>query len=192
MSPSFEPLDSETLHEGPIFSVHRARFRQDDGDEVTREWVHHGGAVGVVAYDDEVLYLVRQPREAIGRDDVLEIPAGRLDVEGEEPLQTAQRELAEEIGLAAESWLHATTYFSSTGFTDEEVSVFLATGLSEVRAHAGEAGGSTPETEEDERIELVRWPLADLDAAIDATLDAKTLVGLLWLRRARDTGAQAG
>ncbi|HEV2768626.1 MAG TPA: NUDIX hydrolase [Solirubrobacteraceae bacterium] len=183
MSPSFEPLDSETLHEGPIFSVHRGRFRHEDGDEVMREWVHQGGAVGIVAYDDEALYLVRQPREAIERDDVLEIPAGRLDVEGEEPLQTAQRELAEEVGLAADSWLHATTYFSSTGFTDEEVSVFLATGLRRVER---------PETEEHERIELVRWPLADLDAAIDATVDAKTLVGLLWLRRARDAGALAG
>jgi ADP-ribose pyrophosphatase len=139
--------------------------------------------VGVVAYDDEHLYLVRQPREAIDRSDVLEIPAGRLDVEGEEPLATAQRELAEEIGLAADSWQHATTYFSSAGFTDEEVHVFLATDLRRV---------DRPETEEEERIELVRWPLAELDAAIDATVDAKTLIGLLWLRRARAEGAAAG
>jgi ADP-ribose pyrophosphatase len=181
--PGFEAIERETLFEGKIFSVERGRFRHADGDEVTREKVHHDGAVGVVAYDDEDLYLVRQPREAIDRSDVLEIPAGRLDVEGEEPLATAQRELAEEIGLAADSWQHATSYFSSAGFTDEEVHVFLATDLRRV---------DRPETEEEERIELVRWPLAELDAAIDATVDAKTLIGLLWLRRARAEGAAAG
>ncbi len=181
--PGFEAVERETLFEGKIFSVERGRFRHDDGGEVTREKVHHDGAVGIVAYDDEHIHLVRQPREAIDRSDVLEIPAGRLDVEGEEPLATAQRELAEEIGLAADSWQHATTYFSSSGFTDEEVHVFLATGLRRV---------DQPETEEEERIELVRWPLAELDAAIDATVDAKTLIGLLWLRRARGEGAAAG
>jgi ADP-ribose pyrophosphatase len=181
--PGFEAIERETLFEGKIFSVERGHFRHGDGGEVTREKVHHDGAVGVVAYDDEHLYLVRQPREAIDRSDILEIPAGRLDVEGEEPLATAQRELAEEIGLAADSWQHATTYFSSAGFTDEEVHVFLATGLRRV---------DQPEVEEDERIEQVRWPLAELDAAIDATVDAKTLIGLLWLRRARGEGAAAG
>lgn len=181
--PGFEAIERETVFEGAIFSVERGRFRHEDGGEATREKVHHDGAVGVVAYDDEHLYLVRQPREAIDRSDVLEIPAGRLDVEGEEPLAAAQRELAEEIGLAADAWQHATTYFSSAGFTDEKVHVFLATGLRRV---------DRPEVEEEERIELVRWPLAELDAAIDATLDAKTLIGLLWLRRARAEGAAAG
>jgi len=182
-APGFEAIERETVFEGAIFSVERGRFRHDDGREATREKVHHDGAVGVVAHDGEHLYLVRQPREAINRSDVLEIPAGRLDVEGEEPLAAAQRELAEEIGLAADSWQHATTYFSSAGFTDEEVHVFLATGLRRVHQ---------PETEEEERIELVRWPLADLDAAIDVTVDAKTLIGLLWLRRARGEGATSG
>ncbi|MCP9490025.1 MAG: NUDIX hydrolase [Solirubrobacteraceae bacterium MAG38_C4-C5] len=181
--PGFEAIERETVFEGAIFSVEYGRFRHDDGGEATREKVHHDGAVGVVAYDDEHLYLVRQPREAIDRSDVLELPAGRLDVEGEEPLAAAQRELAEEIGLAADSWQHATTYFSSAGFTDEQVHVFLATGLRKV---------DQPEVEEEERIELVRWPLVELDAAIDTTLDAKTLIGLLWLRRAREEGAAAG
>jgi len=180
--PGFEAIERETVFEGAIFSVERGRFRHDDGGEATREKVHHDGAVAVVAYDADHLYLVRQPREAIDRSDVLEVPAGRLDVEGEEPLATAQRELAEEIGLAADSWQHATTYFSSAGFTDEEVHVFLATALRRVEQ---------PEVEEEERIELVRWPLDELDAAIDSTVDAKTLVGLLWLRRARGEGAAA-
>ena len=185
-----EAIDGETVFEGQIFTVRRGRYRRADGDEVQREIVVSSGAVAVVAYDDRSVYLVRQPREAIERSDVLELPAGRLDVEGEAPVATAQRELAEEIGMAADAWLHATTYFSSVGFTNEEVSIFLATGLSPLDApEAGEAG---PAGHEDEEIEVVPWPLDELDAAIDAALDAKTLVGLLWLRRAREAGGGTG
>jgi ADP-ribose pyrophosphatase len=178
-TPGFESLGGETVYEGRIFAVRRERFRHADGEEVERDFVVHGGAVGVVAYDDEQLWLVRQPREAIGRDDVLEIPAGRLDVDGEAPLDAAKRELAEELGLAAADWAHATTYLTSSGFTNEQVHVFFATGLSRV---------AQPETEEDERIEVVGWPLDELDAAIEASIDAKTLIGLLLLARARAAG----
>jgi ADP-ribose pyrophosphatase len=174
--PSFERIDQETVFEGRIFDVVRARFRHADGGEVERENVEHGGAVGIVVHDDEHLWLVRQPREGILRDDVLEIPAGRLDVEGEAPEDAAKRELAEELGLAADRWTHTTTYFTSAGFTNEQIHLYVATGLREV---------DKPATEEDERIELVKWPLADLDGAIDACVDAKTLIGLLLLRRAR-------
>jgi ADP-ribose pyrophosphatase len=174
--PAFERISAETVYEGRIFSVVRARFRHADGEEVVRDNVEHGGAVGIVVHDDEHLWLVRQPREGIMRDDVLEIPAGRLDVEGEAPEDAARRELAEELGLAADHWAHTTTYYTSAGFTNEQVHLFLATGLREV---------ARPETEEDERIEVVRWPLHDLDGAIDACVDAKTLIGLLLLRRAR-------
>jgi 8-oxo-dGTP pyrophosphatase MutT (NUDIX family) len=173
---SFQRISSETVFEGRIFRVVRARFRHADGEEVERENVEHGGAVGIVVHDDEHLYLVRQPREAIMRDDVLEIPAGRLDVEGEAPEAAARRELAEELGLAAEHWTRLTTYYSSAGFTNEELHLYLATGLRQVQQ---------PDVEEDERIEIVRWPLADLDGAIDACVDAKTLIGLLLLRRRR-------
>ena len=176
--PSFERIDDETVYEGRIFDVVKAKFRHADGDEVERDFVEHGGAVGIVVHDDEHLWLVRQPREAIMRDDVLEIPAGRLDVEGEAPEDAGKRELAEELGLAADWWSHMTTYYTSAGFTNEEVHLYLATGLREVEQ---------PETDEDERIEVVRWPLADLDGAIDACVDAKTLIGLLLLRDTRPT-----
>jgi 8-oxo-dGTP pyrophosphatase MutT (NUDIX family) len=176
---SFERIDGETVFEGKIFDVERARFRHADGEEVTRENVVHGGAVGIVAYDDEQLWLVRQPREAILRDDVLEIPAGRLDVEGEAPEDAAKRELAEEMGLAADTWRHLTTVYTSAGFTNELIHLYLATGLRQV---------DKPATEEDERIEIVTWPLDDLDGAIDACVDAKSLIGLLLLRRARADG----
>jgi 8-oxo-dGTP pyrophosphatase MutT (NUDIX family) len=174
--PDFELTDKETVFDGRIFSVVRARFRHADGEEVERENVEHGGAVGIVVHDDQDLWLVRQPREGIMRDDVLEIPAGRLDVEGEAPEDAAKRELAEELGLAADRWTHTTTYYTSAGFTNEQVHLYVATGLRQV---------AKPAVDEDERIEIVKWPLADLDVAIDACVDAKTLIGLLLLRRAR-------
>ena len=107
--------------------------------------------------------------------DLLEIPAGKLDVEGEEPLEAAKRELAEEIGKAAEHWelLHA--FYTSAGFTDEECIVYLATGLSDADAEA----------DEHERIDIETRPLSELDALIDEVRDAKTLIGLLELRRRR-------
>jgi 8-oxo-dGTP pyrophosphatase MutT (NUDIX family) len=169
----FEPLGGRTVYEGRIVTLSIERYRYPDGEEVEREVIAHEGAVGIVAHDGTDLFLVRQPREAIGDPDFLEIPAGRLDVEGEAPLEAAQRELAEEIGKAAERWEHLTDYVSSVGVMDEVVHVYLATGLSE--AHA--------EAEHTERIEIVRWPLADLDGAIAATRDAKTLIGLLMLER---------
>jgi len=124
---------------------------------------------------------VRQPREAAGDPDMLEIPAGKLDEEGEEPLETAKRELAEEIGKGAEHWEHLTTYFSSVGFADEQVHVYLATGLHDREVEPPDG---------DERIEIVRRPLAELDEAIAETRDSKTLIGLLMLQqRLRDKGS---
>ena len=174
MSAKFERIDSKTVYEGRIITVREDRYRYEDGGEADREIVGHPGAVGVVAHDGTHVYLVRQPREAVGAPDLLELPAGKLDEEGESPLDSGKRELAEEIGKAAESWEHLHSFYSSVGISDEEVHVFLATGLSDVER---------PEVDEDERIDLVRWPLADLQAAIDECADAKTLIGLLELAR---------
>lgn len=175
MTRRFEHLGGESMFHGRIVDVRVERFRYEDGDEVEREMIRHPGAVGVVACDETSVWLVRQPREAVGDPDVLEIPAGRLDVDGEGPLEAGKRELAEEIGKAADHWEHLVTYWSSVGIMDEEVHVYLATGLHDARA----------EVEENERIELVPWPLDDLAGAIAATRDAKTLIGLLLLERRR-------
>jgi 8-oxo-dGTP pyrophosphatase MutT (NUDIX family) len=169
----FEALGGETVYRGHIFEVRVERFRHTDGEEVAREIVRHRGAVGVVAHDGEQVWLVRQPRETIAEPDFLEIPAGRLDVDGEQPLQAAQRELAEEIGRGARSWEPILTYYSSAGFTDERIHLFLATDLYGSKADSGE----------NERIEIVPWPLERLDAAVEQCRDAKTLIGLLWLAR---------
>jgi len=169
----FQALGGETVYRGQLVEVRSERFRHGDGEEVTREIVRHRGAVGIVAHDSRSVWLVRQPREAVGRPDLLEIPAGRLDVDGEQPLATAQRELAEEIGRGAARWEPMLSYYTSAGFTDEQVHLFLATELHDASA----------ESEENERIEVVAWPLDRLDEAIDGCADAKTLIGLMWLRR---------
>ena len=165
-----EPLGGETVYECSQFSVRVERFRHADGEEVEREYAQRVDAVAIIAYDDECVWLVRQPREAILQF-TLELPAGKID-EGESPLQTAQRELAEEIGREAEHWTEVKTYYPSSGYSDEAVHVLAATGLRECDTEADAS----------ERIEVVRWPLSDLDAAIAATNDAKTIIGLGWLR----------
>jgi 8-oxo-dGTP pyrophosphatase MutT (NUDIX family) len=175
MTRRFEHVGGRSVFRGHIVDVRVERFRYEDGDEVERETIRHPGAVGVVACDSTTVWLVRQPREAVGDPDVLEIPAGRLDVDGESALEAGKRELAEEIGKAADHWEHLVTYWSSVGIMDEEVHVYLATGLRDASA----------EVEENERIELVPWPLDDLAGAIAATRDAKTLIGLLLLERRR-------
>jgi len=175
----FETLGGETAFAGSFVTLRVERFRYPDGEEVKREIVRHPGAVGMVCHDDTHLWLVRQPRETIGDPDCLEIPAGKLDP-GEEPLATGKRELAEEIGKAARDWELLTAFHTSVGVMDEKVWVYLATGLSDEHA----------EVEENERIEIVRWPLDDLDGALAATTDSKTIIGLLLLRERRRAAAE--
>jgi 8-oxo-dGTP pyrophosphatase MutT (NUDIX family) len=174
MSSRFERIRSEIVYEGGFFSVHRDVFRHEDGEEAVREIVVHAGAVGIVVLDGEQLWLVRQPREAVGSPDLLEIPAGKLDEEGEEPLETAKRELAEEIGKQAEHWEPLGAFYTSPGFTNEQVQLFLATGISDVEER--------PEVHEDERIDVELRPLADLDALIAEATDSKTIIALARLR----------
>jgi ADP-ribose pyrophosphatase len=174
MSARFEKIGSETIYKGKFLDVRRDRFRFEDGAEVDRELVGHPGAVGVVVLDDaEQLWFVRQPREALGIPDLLEIPAGKLDVEGEDPLEAGKRELAEEIGKQAAHWESLGSFFTSPGFADEEIHLFLATGISDV---------ARPAVEEDERIDIEVRPLAELDEILASNKDSKTLVALYRLR----------
>ena len=167
-----ERIDGRVAWEGRIVKVRIDRFRYDDGEEAEREIVEHPGAVGVVAHDGERVYLVRQPREAVNEPALLELPAGKLDEEGESPLDTAQRELAEEIVKGARTWQHLTSFYTSPGFTDEECHLFMATDLFDESA----------DTDENERIEIVEVPRSELDHVVRDCRDSKTLVGLLWLR----------
>ncbi|QEC49250.1 NUDIX hydrolase [Baekduia soli] len=173
----FERTESRTAFDGRIVRVTVDTFRYADGHTGEREIVRTTGAAAIVAVDDEHVWLVRQPREAIDDPDSLELPAGRLDKAGEDPLGAAQRELAEEIGKRSDAWSALTRYQSSVGFTDEAVHVFLAEGVHD-------ADGEH-DSGEDERIEIVPWPLARLGEAIEQVRDAKTLIGLLLLERRR-------
>jgi ADP-ribose pyrophosphatase len=171
-----ERIGSETAYEGKIIDVRTDTFRYSDGEEAQREIVAHPGAVGIVAHGDGVVWLVRQPREAVGDPELLEVPAGKLDVVGESHLECAKRELTEEVGLAADEWSEWKRFFTSPGFAEEEVTIFEATGLSEVEDH---------EPDPEERIEIVKWQLDDLDAAIEACHDSKSLIALHMLRAIR-------
>lgn len=175
MSSRFEGIKSETTYQGGFFTVLKETFRHQDGEEVERDIVRHTGAVGVVVLDGDRLWFVRQPREAIGIHDFLEIPAGKLDEEGESPLDTAKRELAEEIGKQAATWEElGPPFYTSPGFTDEQVHLFLATGISDA--------DEEPEVDHNERIDIETRTLADLGAVLAETQDSKTLIALSRLR----------
>ena len=167
-----ERISTTTTHEGMLSTVRVDEFRYDDGETAEREIVAHPGAVAIVAHDDHVVHMVRQPREAVGEESLLELPAGKLDVEGESPLDCAKRELVEEVGIEAGEWEELTRFYSSPGFTDEQVFLFVATDLTKVEAQPTEG----------ERIEIVEVPLVNLEPAIEECEDAKSLVGLLLLR----------
>ena len=169
-------VGSRTVYEGPIASVRIDTFAFEDGEEADRQVVTHPGAVAIVACDKEVVHLVRQPREVVGEESLLELPAGKLDVEGETPLECAKRELAEESSLAAREWRELKRFYTSPGFAEEEVIVYLATGL--------EAAEGEPDP--GERVEAVVWPLSELDAAIEGCRDSKSLVGLYMLLQMRE------
>jgi 8-oxo-dGTP pyrophosphatase MutT (NUDIX family) len=163
---------SKLVYRGPIASVRMETFQYADGSRATRQVVVHPGAVCVIPHDGRVVYMVEQPREAVEEPALLELPAGKLDVEGETPLECAQRELGEEIGKSAGDWRELKSFYTSPGFANERVWIFLATELYDT------PGRQSP----DERIEIVEFSLDEIDMAIDRCEDAKSLVGLMMLR----------
>ncbi len=166
-------IGGKLVHKGPIASVRMDRFQYPDGSTDVRQVVVHPGAVAIVAHDGRVVHMVRQPREPVGETALLELPAGKLDKEEETPLECAQRELAEEIGKSAGDWRELKSFYTSPGFATERIHLFLATELYDAPG----------EPEDDERIEIIQVPLEQLDSAIDSCHDAKSLVGLLMLKR---------
>ena len=151
-----ERLDSRRVYEGFGIDVEIRRYRRLDGTEVERQVVEHPGSVAILAHDEEFVYLVAQPREVVEEDALLEIPAGTLDHAGESELECARRELAEEAELAAAEWTELAKIYPSPGFVSEVVTIFLATGLSP----------ASGERDEDEDIDIVRLPIAELGEAL--------------------------
>lgn len=166
------PLSTRQIHRGAIVNLRVSDYRRPDGVVVTREVMDHPGAAVVVPVDGDRVLLVRQPREAVERR-TLELPAGKLDSPGEDPLECARRELAEEVGRAASHWESWGGFYTVPAILTEYMHCFYATGLSVVE-------GISPDADED--IEVVAWPLSDLDALIQRVEDAKTLIGLMHLR----------
>lgn len=167
---SEEVESGECVFSGRIFNVDRLRVRLPDGKEGIRDVVRHPGAVAVVALTDEGrICLVRQYRTSLGRVTV-EIPAGKLDP-GEDPLDCARRELAEETGMRADKMAFLTTIATSDGFTDELIHIYMATGLTFAE--------SSPDDDEFINVDLVDLPEL-VDAVLDGKVeDAKTVVGAL-------------
>jgi ADP-ribose pyrophosphatase len=147
----------------------RVELEEVDGRQI--EIVRRVAAVAIVAVQAEHVILVRQERYPTGGR-VLELPAGKID-EGEAPERAARRELREECGLTGGEWRHYGAYWSTPGICDERIELFLATGL--------EQGDADPDEHED--VEIVRWPLADVESRLGEVEDAKTLAGLLLLLR---------
>jgi 8-oxo-dGTP pyrophosphatase MutT (NUDIX family) len=128
---------SERLYAGRVMALRSDRVVMPGGRVATREIVEHPGAVAVAALDaDDRLMMIHQYRHAVRRR-LWELPAGLLDVAGEDPLAAARRELVEEAGLAAEHWSVLLDIVPSPGFSDESIRVYLARGVSEVGRPAG-------------------------------------------------------
>jgi ADP-ribose pyrophosphatase len=177
-------VSSEVLRRSRVLEFRIDTVETADGHRSTRDIAAHPGGVAMVAIDpeDNVL-LVRQWRHAVGRA-LLEIPAGTLDRDEdgavEEHRGAAARELEEETGFRATTWRYLVGFYTAPGFTSELMHLYLAENLSP--AHEGRLG-----PDEDERLELERFPFADAVAMAERgeIADAKSIVGLLLVARLR-------
>ena len=163
------PDESRVVYRGKLLAVAVERWGEHE-----REIVEHPGAVAIVAVDEDgFVALVRQLREPT-RKRLLELPAGTAEP-GEQPLETARRELREECGLTGGEWRELAAFWTAPGFCRERMYLFAAENV--VRGEPAPAG--------DEELELVRWRLAEVEARLDEIEDAKTLAGLLLYLRTR-------
>jgi len=171
----FQKRGEREIWRGAVISLAEGTFASPSGAEFQREIVHHPGAVSVVPVDGDEVVLVRQYRAAVD-EEILEIPAGKRDVEGEATEVTAQRELAEEVGLQAGKLEKLAEFYNSLGFSDERSHIFLGTDLTEVPKDL--------QGVEEEHMTVERIRLDDVPALIAAgeLVDAKTVIGLLLAR----------
>jgi ADP-ribose pyrophosphatase len=176
---SFRKVDERPVHDGQFVHVVVATFEGPDGNRFERELVRHRGAVGVIALtpDGRSAVLVRQYRATV-EEELLEIPAGLLDVDGESTEDAARRELEEEVGLRAVGPLELLTeFFVAVGMTDERFTLYLC--------RETEPCATSPQSAEEELMSVEEVALADVDALIadGRVKDAKTIIALLLAQR---------
>ncbi len=165
-----ETLESQKIYQGRIISLQKDRVKLPDGKQAWREVVKHGGGAGIVAVTSQKeIWLVKQYRYPTGQD-LWEIPAGKVDP-GENPLQTAQRELREETGCQAAEWQLLSEFYSSPGFCSEKLSIYLAWDL--------EMHEACPD--EGEFLQVKKFPLSEVLLMLrDGRIkDAKSIAGIL-------------
>ena len=167
------PDSSEQIFDGNVVRLRVSTYTRPSGLTVTREVLDHHGAVTMVPIEDDHILMVRQPREA-AQEMMLELPAGKLDYAGEDPLEAAKRELGEEVGRDAGKWSYLGGFYTAPALLTEFIHLFIASDLTP----------SAIEPLEEEEIEVVRVPLSHLPTVIDQVRDAKTLIGLLRIARA--------
>ncbi|MDI3507825.1 MAG: ADP-ribose pyrophosphatase [Clostridiales bacterium] len=169
-----ETISSEDIYKGSFLSLRKDIVRLPNGKISSRDIVVHPGAVVVVAIDDGgYIPMVRQYRKAVD-DTLLELPAGKMEY-GEDPGQCALRELAEETGYIADNIRPLTAFYSTPGFSTENMYLFLATGVTK----------GTSDTDDDEFIEVEHYKLDQLVEMVMAgdIKDSKSIVGILFVAR---------
>ncbi|MGH3876771.1 MAG: NUDIX domain-containing protein [Actinophytocola sp.] len=180
----FEVLGTEDVYQGRVIAVRVDEVAMPGGGRAKREVVEHLGAVAILALDeDDHVTLIHQYRHPIGRRN-WELPAGLIDKPGEDPVETARRELVEEVGLAAADWSVLVDVAASPGFTDEVVRVYLATDIAAVERHV----------EGDEEADLVarRFPLEEAVRMVltGEIVNASSIGGLLAAHAVRTLGVR--
>jgi ADP-ribose pyrophosphatase len=172
----FRQLGEEVRYRGPFLTVVGGTFESPDGERFEREFLRHPGAVAVVAVDGDDVLLVRQYRAAIG-DDLLEIPAGLLDVDGEPPEATARREMEEELGRRVIGDLEPLVeYVPTAGMADHSVQIYVC--------RSSEPCDARPHGPEESHMTVERVALDDVPKLIaqGEIRDGKSIVGLLLVR----------
>ena len=161
-------IDSQVVFSGRVFSVRTGNVCLDDSNIARRDIVEHSGGVAIVPIIDNNVIFIRQFRVSIGRE-IIEIPAGRLEI-NETPESCAYREIQEELGYCAERLELAHSYYSSVGFTNERMYVYLGLDLRETKR----------QLEWDERIQMIRLPITDVETKLRGGEfeDSKTIIGL--------------
>jgi ADP-ribose pyrophosphatase len=179
----FEVLGSEEIARAGFLSLDETEVQAPDGSRFSRIVVHHPGAVVVVPVVDDAALLVRQFRTAVGGE-VLEVPAGKRDVDGEPPEETARRELEEEIGRRPGRLVKLAEFYNSPGFCDEYTYLFAA-------LHLEDLGAANAVGPEEEAMTVERVPFASVDDLVTRgeLRDAKSIIGLLLASRFADAGA---